>query len=121
MEIDEKTKGEVGIWMQTWYQWVEDGKDNAGSFEDMNDFMLRRIYLYLKGEVTEQVSFFTHIASDKVGMERPDGTTVDNETEWRDLWITVNVDEAFKIQMGRMYVPLTMRPLRSRWDACMCH
>jgi hypothetical protein len=107
VEIDEQTKGEVGIWMQTWYQWVEDGKDNAGSFEDMNDFMLRRAYLYLKGQVTEQVSFFTHIASDKVGMENPDGTTVDNETEWRDLWITLNLDEAFKIQMGRMYVPLT--------------
>jgi hypothetical protein len=26
---------------------------------------------------------------------------------WRDLWITLNLHEAFKIQVGRMYVPLT--------------
>ena len=25
VKIDKQTKGEIGIWMQTWYQWVEDG------------------------------------------------------------------------------------------------
>jgi hypothetical protein len=114
MEINEQTKGEIGIWMQTMYQWVEDGKINDGQFEDVNDFMLRRVYMYLKGDVTKYVSFFTHLASDKVGFETPSAGSLDKSglglgsgVAWRDLWITVNLHEALKIQMGRMYVPLT--------------
>lgn len=114
MEINEQTKGEVGIWMQTWYQWVEDGKIHGNKYEDLNDFMIRRAYMYLKGDVTKHVSFFAHVASDKVGMEMPTGGTLDRPglglgsgVAWRDLWITLNLDEVFKIQMGRMYVPLT--------------
>lgn len=114
MEINEQTKAEIGIWMQTSYQWVEDGKINGDQYEDVNDFMIRRAYLYLKGDVNKHVSFFTHIASDKVGMETPTGGNLDNSgmglgtgVAWRDLWITLNLHEALKIQMGRMYVPLT--------------
>lgn len=114
MEINEQTKGEIGIWMQASYQWVEDGKINGDKYEDLNDFMIRRAYMYLKGDVTQYVSFFTHLASDKVGMEKPTGGSLDNSgmglgsgVAWRDLWITLNLHEAFKIQMGRMYVPLT--------------
>ena len=47
-------------------------------------------------------------------METPTGGNLDNSgmglgtgVAWRDLWITLNLDEALKIQMGRMYVPLT--------------
>ena len=58
MEIDEQTKGEIGIWMQTWYQRVEDGKIHGDGYENLNDFMIRRAYLYLKGQVTDYVSFF---------------------------------------------------------------
>jgi hypothetical protein len=114
MELNEETQGEIGIWMQTSYQWVENGKINGDQYEDVNDFMIRRAYMYLKADVTKYVSFFTHIASDKVGMEKPTGGNLDNSgmglgtgVAWRDLWITLNLHEAFKIQMGRMYVPLT--------------
>ncbi|MCK4389919.1 MAG: porin [Desulfobacterales bacterium] len=105
MEIDEQTKGEVGIWMQTWYQYVEDGKGD----ENLNDFILRRAYMYLKGQVTEYVSFFTHVASDKIGQEGLDNPSIGlgSGVAWRDLWITLNLHEAFKIQVGRMYVPFT--------------
>ena len=102
MEINEQTKGEIGIWMQPSYQWVEKGKINGDQYEDLNDFMIRRAYMYLKGNVTEYVSFFTHLASDKVGMETPSGGTLDKPgmglgsgVAWRDLWITLNLDEAF--------------------------
>ena len=106
MEIDEQTKGEVGIWMQTWFQHVEDGKNGN---ENLNDFMIRRAYMYLKGQVTEHVSFFTHIASDRVGQDGLDNSSLGlgSGVAWRDLWITLNLHEAVKIQMGRMYVPLT--------------
>jgi len=114
VKINKQTKGEIGIWMQTWYQWVEDGLKRGADYEDMNDFMIRRAYMYLKGQVTDYVSFFCHVASDKVGMEMPDGKNLDKSgmglgtgVAWRDLWITLNLNEAFKIQMGRMYVPLT--------------
>ena len=106
MEIDEQTKGEVGIWMQTWFQHVEDGKNGN---ENLNDFMIRRAYMYLKGQVTEHVSFFTHIASDRIGQDGLDNSSLGlgSGVAWRDLWITLNLHEAVKIQMGRMYVPLT--------------
>jgi len=64
--------------MQASYQWVEDGKINGSQFEDVNDFMIRRAYLYLKADVTKYVSFFTHLASDKVGLEKPTGGNLDD-------------------------------------------
>ena len=105
MEINEQTKGEIGFWGQTWYQWVEDGKGE----ESQNDFILRRAYFYLKGQVTDYVGFFTHIASDKVGQEGLDDSSLGlgSGVAWRDLWVSFNLHEAFKIQFGRMYVPLT--------------
>jgi hypothetical protein len=98
---------QVGIWAQTAYQWVEDGK--TGGAEDLNDFMLRRAYLYLKGQVTEQISFFTHLASDKIGAEGLDnsGLGLGSGIAWRDLWIALDLHDSFRMQMGRMYVPLT--------------
>ncbi len=114
MDINEDAWAEIGMWTQVSYQWVEDGKIEDDGFEDMNDFMIRRAYLYIKAQVTDYVSFFTHIASDKLGMEKPTGGSLDNSgmglgsgVAWRDLWITLKLHEAFKIQMGRMYVPLT--------------
>jgi len=114
VDINEQTRGEIGIWMQGSYQWIEKGKINGDQYEDLHDFMIRRAYLYLKGDVTEYVSFFTHLASDKLGMETPSGGSLNNSgmglgsgVAWRDLWMTLNLNEAFKIQMGRMYVPLT--------------
>jgi hypothetical protein len=109
-DIDEQANLEVGIWAQTWYQQVEDGRSTASGTEDLNDFMIRRAYLYLKGDVTDLVSFFTHIASDRVGQDPdPDkhGVGLGGGVAWRDLWIALNVHEHFKIQMGRMYIPLT--------------
>jgi hypothetical protein len=105
MEINEQTKGEIGFWGQAWYQWVEDGKGD----ESLNDFILRRAYLYMKGQVTDYVGFFTHIASDKIGQEGLDNSSLGlgSGVAWRDFWVTFNLHEAFKIQLGRMYVPLT--------------
>jgi len=105
MEVNEQTKGEIGFWGQGWYQWVEDGKGD----ESLNDFILRRAYLYMKGQVTDHVGFFTHIASDKVGQEGLDNSSLGlgSGVAWRDLWVTFNLHEAFMMQLGRMYVPLT--------------
>lgn len=105
MQIDEQTNLEVGIWAQTWFQYVEDYSGNSS----VKDFSIRRAYLYLKGDATEHLSFFTHLASDKVGkhgLEDPD-LGLGSGVAWRDLWITLNLDKALMIQMGRMYVPLT--------------
>lgn len=105
MEVNEQTKGEIGFWGQAWYQWVEDGKGD----ENLNDFVLRRAYFYLKGQVTDYVGFFTHVASDKVGQEGLDNSSLGlgSGVAWRDLWVSFNLHEAFMIQLGRMYVPLT--------------
>ncbi|MBW1670988.1 MAG: porin [Deltaproteobacteria bacterium] len=103
---DKRPKGEIGCWTQVWYQYVEHGKKDGG---DLNDFMARRFYLYLKGDITPYFSFFTHIAADRVGQEGLDRPSLGlgSGIAFRDLWITFKLNEAFKIQMGRMYVPLT--------------
>jgi hypothetical protein len=105
-ETDDQTRGEIGLWTQVWYQFVEHGKEDGG---DLNDFMARRFYLYLKGDVTPYFSFFTHIAGDRIGQEGLDRPSLGlgSGIAIRDLWITFKLNEAFKIQAGRMYVPLT--------------
>jgi hypothetical protein len=116
-DLGDNANLEAGIWAQAWYQWVEDGKVvTATDTEDLNDFLIRRAYFYLKGDVTDRVSFFTHLAQDKAGMHKSSWDTESgkvkddlgaDEVEWRDLWITFNFCPAFMVQAGRMYVPLT--------------
>ncbi|RPI50111.1 MAG: porin, partial [Deltaproteobacteria bacterium] len=103
---DNQLKGEIGAWTQVWYQYVEHGKKDGG---DLNDFMARRFYLYLKGDITPYFSFFTHIAADRVGQEGLDSPSLGlgSGIAFRDLWITFKPSEALKVQAGRMYVPLT--------------
>jgi hypothetical protein len=96
----------MGFWTQGWYQYVEQGTANE---KPLHDFMMRRAYLSLKGQVTPYFEFFTHIAADRLGQEGLDSPSLGlgSGVAFRDLWITINLDEAFKIQIGRMYVPLT--------------
>jgi hypothetical protein len=105
MEVGEHVKAEIGFWGQAWFQYVEDGKGDEG----LKDFMLRRGYLYLKGDVTKYLGFFTHIASDRVGQDGLDnsGLGLGSGVAWRDAWASVNLHDCAKIQLGRMYVPLT--------------
>ena len=103
----EKHKLKAGLRMQTWYQFVEDGK--KGGTKDLHDFMARRFYFYLKGEVTPRMGFFAHIAADRIGQDGLDKPSVGlgSGIAVRDAWIYYNVNEAFKLQMGRMYIPFT--------------
>ncbi|MEW6195582.1 MAG: porin [Bacteroidota bacterium] len=98
-------KVEIGFWTQAWYQYVENGKNN----KSLNDFMIRRAYLSVKGQPTDYLSFFTHIAVDRLGQDGLDNPSLalGSGVAFRDLWITLNLSESFKIQAGRMYVPFT--------------
>jgi hypothetical protein len=86
---------------------MEDGKE--GGDENLHDFMIRRFYFYAKGEVTEKIGIFGHIAADRVGQDGLDKPSVGfgSGIAVRDAWIYYNADEAFKVQMGRMYIPFT--------------
>jgi hypothetical protein len=111
-QLGDQAKGEIGFWAQTWYQYVEDGKDSDNDGirdQSLNDFMIRRAYFSLRGEVTPYVDFFTYIATDRIGQEGLDDPSlgVGSGVAFRDLWITFKPHEAFKFQAGRMYVPLT--------------
>ncbi|MGD9877030.1 selenite/tellurite reduction operon porin ExtI [Desulfococcus sp.] len=110
--INEETRGEIGFWTQGWYQYVENGRDsdNDGvADEGVNDFMIRRAYLSLKGEIDPYLEVFTHIASDRIGQDGLDRSSLGlgSGVAFRDLWITFKMHEAFKLQVGRMYVPFT--------------
>jgi len=105
-ELFEKHKLKFGLRLQTWYQYVDEGKsDNAG----LNDFMVRRAYFYFTCRVTPKIGLFAHFASDRIGQDRLDNSSfgLGSGIAVRDAWIYVNLHEAFKIQMGRMYIPFT--------------
>ncbi len=103
----EQHKLKAGLRLQAWYQYVEDGK-NSGR-KGLNDFMMRRFYFYLKGEVTPKIGFFAHIAGDRIGQDGLDKSSLGlgSGIAVRDAWLSLNLSESFKIQMGRMYVPFT--------------
>lgn len=110
--VKDQVKGEIGFWTQAWYQYAEDGKDSDGDGvldEGVNDFMIRRAYFNLKGEVTPFMSFFTHIAADRVGQDGLDNSSLGlgSGVAFRDLWITLEPWEELKLQIGRMYIPFT--------------
>ena len=103
----EKHRFKAGLRLQTWYQFMEDGENNGT--EDLHDFMVRRFYFYLKGEVIPKIGFFAHIAGDRLGqdgLDRP-GVGLGTSIAVRDAWVYFDLSDSFKIQMGRMYVPFT--------------
>jgi len=105
VKSEAQNKIDIGFWTQAWYQNVENGKED----NNLNDFMLRRGYLSVKGQPTDYLSFFTHIAVDRLGQDGLNNPSMGLGTglTFRDLWITLDLDESFKVQAGRMYVPLT--------------
>jgi hypothetical protein len=100
-------KLKAGLRLQTWYQFMEDGKKSGT--KSLNDFMLRRFYFYLSGEVIPKIGFFAHIAADRIGQDGLDNSSLGlgSGIAVRDAWIYYNLNESFKIQMGRMYIPFT--------------
>ncbi len=111
-ELSDQASVEIGFWAQTWYQYLEEGRDSNGDGirdKGLNDFMIRRAYFSIRGEVTPYMDFFSHIATDRIGQEGLDNPSqgLGGGVAFRDLWITFKPHEAFKIQAGRMYVPLT--------------
>ena len=105
IEIDDEVKIDISFWTQAWAQHVNGkGKEN-----ETTDFMLRRAYLCVKGQVNPHIDFFTHIAADRIGQEGLDNPSMGlgSGAAFRDLWITFKLDEALNIQAGRMYIPLT--------------
>ncbi len=97
----------IGFRTQGWYQFMEDGK-NSGS-DNLHDFMIRRAYLSLKGNVTDDMGFFAHIAADRIGQEglSNSGMGLGTGIAVRDAWIHYKFNDALTAQLGRMYVPFT--------------
>ncbi len=103
-KLDDERWFEVGARVQAWYQSVhEEGAPH------MNDFMARRAYLYVQGQVAPKLTFFTHIAGDRLGQQGVDtaGSGLGTGFSLRDGWIAYAPFEELKIQLGRMYIPFT--------------
>ena len=56
-----------------------------------------------------KIGFFAHIAADRIGQDGLDKPSVGlgSGLAVRDAWIYYNLNDSFKIQMGRMYIPFT--------------
>jgi hypothetical protein len=104
-KIDDEKELELGWWMQAWYQHT--GKERRG--EGVGDFILRRNYFSLKGELAPWLGAFTHIASDRIGQDGLDQPSLGlgSGIAFRDAWIVVRLHDGLNLQLGRMYVPLT--------------
>ncbi len=110
-------KGDVslsaGWWGQFWYQYVSDMDTNSDGEkdDDLNDFLIRRSYFYLKGTVTPELSFFVHFAGDKLGMDeiKDDSSKgLGSGIALRDGWIAYKlIGNDLIVQVGRMYIPFT--------------
>jgi hypothetical protein len=76
-----------GFWTQLWYQYVEDGKDGDTG---LSDFIARRAYFSISGQPSDLLSFFTHIAVDRLGQEGLDNAALGlgSGLVFRDLWAT---------------------------------
>jgi hypothetical protein len=102
----------MGLWGQAWYQYISDyDTDETGEWDDdLNDFMVRRTYFYVKGTVTPWMDFFVHYAGDRLGQEDLDVSSkgLGTSLALRDGWARFKLlDDDFMLQMGRMYVPFT--------------
>lgn len=103
-KLDEDKWFELGMRLQGWYQSV--GEENS---PHINDFMLRRVYLYIEGQVYRNVTFYTHLAGDRIGQDGTDtpGSGLGTGFSVRDAWIAYSPFNELKIQAGRMYIPFT--------------
>ena len=108
-------KGDIslnaGWWGQVWYQYISDMDTNGdGKFDDdINDFLVRRSYFYLKGTVTPELSFFLHFAGDKLGMDEinnDSGKGLGSGIALRDGWITYKLlGDDLMVQAGACTSP----------------
>ncbi len=104
----ESHKIKVGMRVHAWYQYVEDGKGDNHD-KALNDFMVRRAYFYIKGQATEKVGFFAHLAADRNGQDGLDKPSVGLGSGFavRDAWVNYKFNDACIFQIGRMYIPFT--------------
>jgi hypothetical protein len=104
IKLDDDRSFELGMRIQTWYQSV--GEQNL---PHLNDFMFRRAYFYLEGQAYKKVSFYAHIAGDRIGQDATDtpGSGLGTGISFRDGWIVYSPFNELKIQAGRMYLPFT--------------
>jgi hypothetical protein len=103
-KLDDDRWFEVGMRLQAWYQSV-----GEATSPHLNDFMLRRAYLYTEGQIARGVTFYAHLAGDRIGQDSTDtpGSGLGTGFSARDAWIAYAPSNEFKIQAGRMYLPFT--------------
>lgn len=107
---------DIGYFGQAWYQWVEDGSQSGD--KALNDFLVRRSYLSIKGSATPMLDFFVHYATDKTGKTTtapaPAPAAVSANSQpivVRDGYMRAKLmGEALMVNVGRMYVPFTRTP-----------
>jgi len=96
----------VAFRLQGWYVSEQGGAADGGT---AHDFLLRRGYVAITGEVTSTVSAFAHVSGDRIGQAGLDNPSLGLGTglALRDAWIAWQPRTVFRLQAGRMYVPFT--------------
>ncbi|MEW6336472.1 MAG: hypothetical protein AB1625_03625 [Acidobacteriota bacterium] len=103
---DEAPALKWGFRLQGWYQAAEQGAADGGT---AHDFMARRAYVWASARLAPNFSLFVHLAGDRIGQTGLDapGVGLGSGIALRDGWIAWEPDPAFRVQLGRMYVPFT--------------
>jgi hypothetical protein len=101
-KLDDDRWFEIGARFQGWYQSV-----GEATSPHLNDFMLRRAYLYTEGQLAPKVTFYAHFAGDRLGQNGTDtpGSGLGAGFAVRDAWIAYAPFNELKFQAGRMYIP----------------
>jgi hypothetical protein len=107
IKLDDDRSLELGFRLQSWYQSV-----GEATSPHINDFMFRRAYFYMEGQAYKNVSFYAHIAGDRIGQDQTPaldtpGSGLGTGISFRDGWVVYSPFSELKIQAGRMYLPFT--------------
>lgn len=96
---------QLSAWAQGWYQGLGEAEPGTAS----HDFMLRRVYVGLQGRRGARLSAFAHLAVDRLGQQGLDqpGLGLGSGLAVRDAWVRFDLHDAARLQLGRMYLPLT--------------
>lgn len=82
---------------------VVDGAQTDGRF----DGSVHRMYVILGGQMNPRLSMLAIFAGNRVGQAGRDASAIGVGTAFavRDAWVRMDVSDALRVQVGRMYVP----------------
>ncbi len=98
---DDDTNLNLGLLLQSWGEWIEDGApsaDNPGT-----DFYLRRFRMLMYGKLHDRVNYFVETDNPNFGKNGD----YSSRTFVQDAWIEFDLYKSLQIDVGMLLVPFS--------------